>query len=151
MGFFSGLSVNTPLQQSEDFKSITNVDWQIIQPNEKYDWINQRDDIFDSLITLGDKKDTNPNKHTVFNDVYSRGLATSRDSWCYNSSTKALESNLRMSIDFYNQTVDEYQEAKVKNPDLSVIDFLEKNNKFDSTKFSWETTQKESCGRVNNC
>ena len=137
------LSREDKLSKLKDFKSITNIDWQIIQPNEKYDWINQRDDIFDSLITLGDKKDTNPNKHTVFNDVYSRGLATSRDSWCYNSSTKALESNLRMSIDFYNQTVDEYQEAKVKNPDLSVEDFLEKNNKFDSKKFSWDRVQKD--------
>ena len=136
------LSREDKLSKLKDFKSITNVDWQIIQPNEKHDWINQRGDVFDSLITLGDKKDTNPNKHTVFNDTYSNGLKTNRDSWCYNSSTRALESNLRMSIDFYNQTVDEYQEAKIKNPNLSVIDFLEKNNKFDSKKFSWDREQK---------
>ena len=53
-----------------------------------------------------------------------------------------------MSIDFYNQTVDEYQEAKIKNPDLSVIDFLEKNNKFDSTKFSWDVLKRKEILKI---
>lgn len=49
----------------KEFRSISSrkLDWQIIMPNEKADWINQRDGVFDNLILLGDKKNS---KQTVF-------------------------------------------------------------------------------------
>ena len=40
-----------------DFHSIRNVEWADIQPNEKNDWINLRDGLFDSLLPIyPDKK-----------------------------------------------------------------------------------------------
>src|SRR5574344_627100 len=47
------------LKMVKDFRSISSqkVEWQIITPNEKADWINQRDGLFDNLIPLNpDKK-----------------------------------------------------------------------------------------------
>lgn len=137
------LSREEKLKKLSESASIESIDWKIIKPNEKHDWINQRNSDFDALIPLGDKNNKNPDKQTVFNDNYTNGLKTNRDSWCYNSSSKVLESHLRRSIDFYNQTVDEYEEARNANPRLSVTDFLEKNNKFDSSKFSWDAAQKD--------
>ena len=71
-----------------------------IHPNAKHDWINQRDGIFDSLISIGDKKDKT--NHTVFKPLYSNGLLTARDAWCYNFSKVELIDNMKRSIDFYN-------------------------------------------------
>ena len=68
------------------FKDISNskIDWKILKPNEHNDWLNQRSDLFSSFIPMGDKDDKT-NTKTVFAPYYSRGLATTRDAWCYNS------------------------------------------------------------------
>ena len=130
------------LQLVKEFGSVNKIKWDVIKPNEKYDWINQRGDLFDTLVVIGDKKDKSL-KSSFFKDVYSNGLKTNRDTWCYNSSKTVLEKNLRGSIDFYNNTVDEYAEAVKKDRNLTVIDFLEVNDKFDSSKFVWDRVQKD--------
>ena len=68
------------LKMVKEFRSISSqkLDWQIITPNEKADWINQRDGMFDSLIPIGDKKYKN-NTQTFFVPYYSSGLKTNRD------------------------------------------------------------------------
>jgi predicted helicase len=77
-------------------------------PNEHGDWLNQRNDIFTSFIPLGDKDDKG-NEKTVFAPWYSRGLASCRDAWCYNFSSRVLEANIKRTVDFYNQQRKEYQ------------------------------------------
>lgn len=104
------------------FKSIKNIKWQTVTPTEKYDWINQRDGLFDSMIALGDKDDK-ANKQTFFVPLYSRGIATGRDTWIYNSSMQQLQSNMRRSIDFYNKQVETAKEQS---------DIV-----FDNSQFSW--------------
>ena len=79
--------------------------WTQIRPNAQGDWLNQRNDIFGSFIPLGDKKDKE-NKQTFFNPVYSNGLATSRDAWCYNSSQTKLQQNIQSSINYYTSMVE---------------------------------------------
>lgn len=88
-------------------RSILNpaMNWTHIRPNAQGDWLNQRNDIFGSFIPLGDKKDKE-NKQTFFNPVYSNGLATSRDAWCYNSSQTRLQQNIQSSIDYYTSMVE---------------------------------------------
>ena len=76
--------------------------WKLLRPNEHNDWLNQRSDLFSSFIPLGDKDDKS-NTKTVFAPFYSRGLATTRDAWCYNSSKRDLENNIKTIIDFYNE------------------------------------------------
>ena len=76
------LSREQKLKKISEFGSVdsSELQWEIVAPNEKGDWINQRGGIFDSLIILGDKEDKN-NKQVVFVPFYSRGLATARDAW----------------------------------------------------------------------
>ena len=97
------LSREQKLKKISEFGSVdsSELQWEIVAPNEKGDWINQRGGIFDSLIILGDKEDKN-NKQVVFVPFYSRGLATARDAWCYNSSSESLNANIKRSMDFYN-------------------------------------------------
>lgn len=80
------------LKMVRDFHSINNVEWKELQPNEKHDWINQRDGVFDTMIYMGNSKDKL--KNTFFNSYYSNGLKTNRDALCYNSSKEKLVCNM---------------------------------------------------------
>ena len=110
------------LKMVKDFRSINGVEWNMIEPNEKNDWINLRDGLFDTLLPLGDKDDKK-NKRTIFVPYYSNGLKTQRDAWCYNSSKKVVKENIHKSIDYYNSLVE-------TNTDIKDI-------QFDDTKFTW--------------
>ncbi len=123
------LSREQKLKKISEFGSVdsSELQWEIVAPNEKGDWINQRGGIFDSLIILGDKEDKN-NKQVVFVPFYSRGLATARDAWCYNSSSESLNANIKRSMDFYNDQ--RYQLSK---------GFI-KDVEYDLTQISWTTS-----------
>ncbi len=131
------LKRNEKLQKIKDFKSVTNekIIFTKIQPNEHFDWLNKRSNIFENFIPLGEKKDKNIK--TVFEPYYSNGLKTQRDSWCYNSSKNILENNIRNTLDFYNkQRLEHYEsfiKAKNKNKDTKIDEFIS----FDDTKISW--------------
>lgn len=99
--------------------SIARTDWEVLVPNEAADWINHRDENYGIYQPIGDKKDKGkPTTPGVF-QLYSRGLATSRDAWVYNFSEPAVEDNVRRMIEFYNSQIG------VEQPDM------------DSTKISW--------------
>ena len=72
--------------------------WQAIQPDAFGDWLNQRDPLFDTYISLGEKK--NKNVATIF-ESHSSGVKTNRDTWCYNYSLKTVEKNINQCIAFY--------------------------------------------------
>ena len=120
------LSREEKLEKVKDFSSVANVPWQQLTPNEKHDWINQRDGVFDSLILIGDKDDKT-NDRTFFYPVYSRGLATTRDCWCYNSSLKNLRENMERATNFYNQQRKAFLDGLIKDFDMN------------PTKISWST------------
>ena len=119
------------LEILKHFKGINNskIDWKVLRPNEHNDWLNQRSDLFSSFIPLGDKTDTTK---TVFS-IYSGGLLTSRDSWCYNFSKKHLEKNIKTSIDYYNMQREKYQSILKENKKTSV----EKVVDIDKSQISW--------------
>ena len=82
--------------------AISNLDWQVIEPNEDADWVNQRNINYNKLTALiGDDGVFIKN---------SLGLSTSRDAWAYNSSRAALESNMSRGIEFYNKELDRIRE-----------------------------------------
>ncbi|MCI5127254.1 MAG: helicase, partial [Candidatus Electrothrix sp. AUS3] len=62
-------------------------------------------------------------------------LSTSRDAWCYNSSAKALEKNIRTTLDFYNEERSLFQEQKATTPDVKAKDCLG----YKDSKISWTT------------
>ena len=82
-----------------DRSTLDNVDWQIIEPNTYGDWLNQRDEDFETWPVLGDKKsDEVP---AIFKN-FSAGLKTNRDSWVYRFSQRDLETDVQGSIEFFN-------------------------------------------------
>ena len=94
------------LKMVKDFCSISSqkLDWQIITPNEKADWINQRDGVFDSLISLAPEKKFSLNAQSVFS-TYVIGVATNRDAWVSGFSKEKVSINMQSMIAFYNQLI----------------------------------------------
>ncbi|GAA8706834.1 hypothetical protein HpDR91_19410 [Helicobacter pylori] len=87
------------LNRLAGFLNLDAIKFETITPNNKGDWINQREDGFDKLIPLKrDKKLQNP---SVF-DINSGGVASGRDPWVYNFSPDALMQNVQKCIDTYN-------------------------------------------------
>ncbi|MCC8070994.1 MAG: DEAD/DEAH box helicase family protein [Bacteroidales bacterium] len=120
------LSREQKLKIIKDFRSIASkkMEWEIIHPNQKNDWINQRGDTFETLVIIGDKDDKK-NEQTWFYPYYSCGLKTQRDTWCYNFSKPQLKNNIEDSIEFYNAQREDLVKGKIEDVTR------------DSTKFSW--------------
>jgi predicted helicase len=137
------LSREEKLKAIEGFGSIATMDWQRLHPNDSGDWINQRDPAFDKFMPLGDKEADDAK--AVFG-IYSQGLLSARDSWAYNMSRNALESNMRRMIDAFNADRDRYTKlcaGKTKDqwPDVErVIDTEPK-------RISWTHNLKEDVRR----
>lgn len=126
------LSREQKLDIIASFKSMKNLPFTRLKPNEHGDWISQRNDKFGTWIPIGDKENKD-NKSTFFAPVYSRGLATARDSWCYCFSKKQLERQMHLSIDFYNEQRKLFANEKAKNPTANARAFVS----YDDSKLSW--------------
>ncbi|GAA8822336.1 hypothetical protein VN1330_11630 [Helicobacter pylori] len=93
------------LNRLASFENLDSVPFETIIPNNKGDWINQREDAFEKLIPLKrDKKLQNP---SVF-DINSGGVASGRDPWVYNFSQKILTQSVQKCIDTYNADLERF-------------------------------------------
>ena len=95
------LSREEKLDKVKEFGGINGLEgeWIELTPDVHHDWLNQRDASFEKFMALGDKK-TRSNQ-VIFKN-YSLGVATCRDTWCYNYSEDALRKNIHRTIQFYN-------------------------------------------------
>lgn len=76
-------------------------DWTILAPDEYGDWLNKRDPKFDQLIPMGETEG-NKKLATGLFSIWSNGLKTQRDAWCYNFSRSRLDSDMRKTIAYFN-------------------------------------------------
>ncbi len=129
------------LNRLSHFTDLDAIPFETITPNNKGDWINQREDGFDKLIPL--KRDKN--SKSVF-DINSGGVGSGRDSWVYNFSPNALMCSVQKCMDTYNADLKRFnthfreafkQRTKgVKSADL----YKQLNDKeitTDKTKIAW--------------
>ncbi|GAA9937210.1 DEAD/DEAH box helicase family protein [Helicobacter pylori] len=125
------------------FENLDSVPFSEITPNNKGDWINQREDAFDKLIPL--KRDKTLKNPSVF-DIDSLGVVSGRDPWVYNFSPNALMQSVQKCIDTYNADLKRFnavfreafkQRAKgVKSADL-YKHLNDKEITTDKTKIAW--------------
>ncbi|MGY8989118.1 MAG: type ISP restriction/modification enzyme, partial [Flavobacteriales bacterium] len=129
------LNQESKLSIIRKFASVGNADmnWELLSPNEHGDWIKMRSDKFATYIPLGDKKDEI--RTSFFENKYSFGLISSRDSWVWNFGKSNLENNIELTIDFYNEERLRFHEALNENPLLKLESFI----KYDSKKITWDT------------
>lgn len=131
------------LHRLANFLNLDAIAFETIIPNNKGDWINQREDAFEKLIPLKrDKKRQNP---SVF-DINSLGVTTGRDPWVYNFSPNALMQSVQNCIDTYNADLKRFNEVfreafkqrikGVKSADL-YKHLNDKEITTDKTKIAW--------------
>ncbi|WP_423750122.1 type ISP restriction/modification enzyme [Helicobacter pylori] len=126
------------------FENLDLVPFREITPNNKGDWINQRNDDFEKLIPL--KRDKKLKIFDTIFDLNSNGVASGRDPWVYNFSPNALMQSVQKCIDAYNADLKRFnarfreafkQRAKgVKSAEL----YKQLNDKeitTDKTKIAW--------------
>ncbi len=125
------------------FENLDLVPFKEITPNNKGDWINQREDGFDKLIPL--KRDKTLQNDSIF-DINSLGVASGRDPWVYNFSPNFLKQSVQNCIDTYNADLKRFNEVfreafkqrtkGIKSGDL----YKQLNDKeitTDKTKIAW--------------
>src|SRR5665647_1280560 len=95
------LSRKEKLATLKKYGSVNNMQWKTLTPNEHGDWISQRDDIFETYISLESEKKFEVKTKSIF-VVNSRGNETSRDAWIYNFSFSELKINMQRTVEFYN-------------------------------------------------
>ncbi len=140
----NNLTREDKLQKINGFSSIAGIgeasEWQAITPDQHGDWLRQRDDLFGEYIVLGSKDGTE--SKTLFGN-YSRGVATSRDAWCYNASKAGLSANMERMIDFYNNEIKRFNQSfgdlDKKTRETKLNDFINT----DSTQISWNRSLKQ--------
>lgn len=120
------------------FVSIENIEfkWKNIVPNEEGDWINQRNESFETFFQISSKDNL---RETIFN-LNSNGVVTNRDAWVYNFSKISAHTNVSKLLAFYSEQLSAYKQEKRKNADLEVKDFIDN----DPTKISWTRSLKNA-------
>ncbi|EKE91358.1 restriction endonuclease family protein [Helicobacter pylori R038b] len=88
-----------------NFENLDFVPFSEITPNDKGDWINQREDGFEKLIPL--KRDKTLQNDSIF-DINSLGVVSGRDPWVYNFSPNILTQSVQKCIDTYNADLERF-------------------------------------------
>lgn len=126
-----------------NFENLDLVPFEKITPNDKGDWINQRNDDFEKLIPL--KRDKKLQNDSIF-DINSNGVAINRDPWVYNFSPNALKQSVQKCIDTYNADLKRFnalfREAfKQRTKDVKSAELYkhlnDKEITTDKTKIAW--------------
>jgi len=106
--------------------------WKTLSPNIHGDWISQRNEVFETFISIEPEKKYDL-KTTSFFVINSLGLTTGRDAWCVNFSQKSLQTNVSSMIAFYNDQVDLLILEKKKKSEIKLDDIINTDTK----KISW--------------
>ncbi len=132
-----------------NFENLDSVPFKEITPNNKGDWINQRNDDFEKLIPL--KRDQKRQNDSIF-DINSMGVVTGRDPWVYNFSPNALKQSVQNCIDTYHADLKRFNERfreafKQRTKGIKSADrYKHLNNQeitTDKTKISWTRSLKQ--------
>lgn len=131
------------------FENLDFVPFKEITPNDKGDWINQRNDDFDKLIPL--KRDKTLQNDSIF-DINSGGVVSGRDPWVYNFSPNILTQSVQKCIDTYNADLKRFnahfreafkQRAKGIKPGDRYKHLNSQEITTDKTKIAWTRSLKK--------
>ncbi len=114
--------------------SITGIDWQDLQSDERSTWITEgiRPD-FTTLLPMGIKGTDSSVSTDILSifKLYSGGVKTNRDNWAYDFNPVTLEEKMRRFIETYNSDVDRWKRRG--NSSVGVDDFVT----YDDKRIKW--------------
>jgi predicted helicase len=145
------LSREQKLSIIKNFGDISTIQWTEIIPDENCDWINQRNNVFESFTSLGDKQKLTT--LTIFKS-YALGLTTNRDAWCYKFSRQSLIDNITRMIGFYNKQVEDlkkYLKGQILNNTEERKKTVEKFIDNDAKNISWSRGLKKNLSLLKKC
>ena len=126
--------VDDYMSREDKLKELTGVvnhdpEWTAITPDDHGDWLDQRDDSFYTFIPLGIQQGSKKLDTGLF-ALWSAGVKTNRDPWCYNSRRDIVASNMQRTVATYKSEQKRWEQAgKPKD----VRSFLTK----DETQIKW--------------
>ncbi len=138
------------LNRLAGFEDLDSVHFETIIPNEKGDWINQRNEEFEKLIPL--KRDKQLKIFDTIFDLNSNGVVSGRDPWVYNFSPNILTQSVRKCIDTYNADLKRFNErfreafkqrAKGVKSDKLHKQLNDREITTDKTKIAWTRSLKK--------
>src|SRR5690606_32333642 len=119
------LSREEKLAKIAKFKTVANaaMTWKTLEPNAEGDWLNQRNDVFDTFIPMAPEKKFDAKSESFFS-TYAIGVATNRDAWVYNFSESELTKNIQRTVEFFNEQQKGFKDAKATNPKIKIEEFI---------------------------
>ena len=118
------------LERIQEFGSIEATGWTQIQPDKHFDWLNQRQDDFESFGILSEEKGAKRTDPKLF-EFASIGIKSNRDTWAFNFSEKYLVSNIKKTFETFNQEVDRHRQNQPPK------ETLKRWVRSDATKIHW--------------
>src|SRR5699024_8572918 len=99
------LSQKNKLNFISNYHSIKGMKWQEIIPDKNNDWINQRNENYNTFLSL-------------YKDIFLGklvGVSTSRDAWVYNFSYNPCVDNAQSMVKNYNSEIERLKNINDKN------------------------------------
>lgn len=109
------------LQILKDTVDIDGIEWTTLVPDQHGDWINPRTEGFEQFMPIGDKSAKGKGTARALFEIFSLGVSTNRDAWCYNFSEKVLNANISNFVSQYNEDVERHEKT------------------YDGTKIKWSS------------
>ncbi len=114
------LGTNEKLAKIIELNSIEGICWRKITPDKNNDWLNQRDESFQSYLPLYSELNDK-----IFNEMMI-GVTTSRDYWVYGFSKEKTIENAEYMIENYNSEIE-----RLKNiGESGNVDLINTNSSF---------------------
>lgn len=130
-----------------DQASLGSLAWTVISPNVEGDWTLQRSSDFASFIPVGHKPRGGEKPEAGIFDLYSLGVVTNRDAWCWGTSRAQVGSNISRMAGRVNDQIAAFQAhaSKLVGTDRrkAVEDFID----LDKTRVSWTRALKDRVAR----
>ncbi len=95
--------------------NIELLEFDLIAPDKRNNWINQNENEWGELMPLIDKEAKSGKNEKAIFKLYSRGIETGRDEWIYDLSKQLLERKVKFFIDIYNESIkNDKQDKSIK-------------------------------------
>lgn len=107
--------------------SLRQIPFEIVRPDKNNNWINLGDNDFDNLMPIADKAvKAGKGKKALFN-LFSLGVVTNRDEWCYDFEKKELENKVKFFCKFYEVEKSRWSNS---NKEIAINDFVDRTIKW---------------------
>ena len=118
----------------------SQIEWQPVSPDRRHSWLTEglhaEYDAFTAVGSRGAKSSKGEAVEVIF-QTFSNGVSTNRDAWTYNSNRDALTTNIKKTIETYNEQILKWNMRS--NQGANLDDFVV----YDDKRIKWSSTLKQ--------